>query len=44
MLMYSVYTALFRPFPPCPRALIEFIEVPYQVNNSALFLQKKLAE
>ncbi len=26
MLMYSVYTPLFRPFLPCPRALIEFLE------------------
>ncbi len=29
--MYYVYTALFRPFPPCPHGLIEFIEVPNSV-------------
>ena len=28
MLMYYQYTALFRAFPPCPRVLIEFLEVP----------------
>ena len=29
MLMYYLYTALFRAFPPCPRVLIEFLEAPY---------------
>jgi len=37
MLMYYVYTALFRPFPPCPRGLIEFIEVSLRLINTSPF-------